>query len=647
MSDATLPDKPNAPAPGNSPGDPLAAHPDTGGAENPGFLMTEATPLPTTSFRDMDNDGDLDIVVTQHGTQSYWLENTIGLRAEAIFSQSIFSRITPTTMTVGDVDGDSTPDLVIGHLSGAKIFHDDGMWSMKSLSIVLDTPHTILLEDLNQDGDTDIIIRDNRELVVFQGCRGEFGAQVMTWPDLGSTPLVGVGDIDVSNTTLEILTVNANTRALGIISHNGFSWQGIRTVSTVQVSSFNVTDLNNDGVDDIYLEDEDGNQVWLESDGSGNIILHNSEPVAIDTSQDQNEATDDSTTDSKNLSSSLIGQQYSSSETSLKTSLLTQVSESESGNETVVRLDSEPTVKTYSFTPVIKFVPVEIPEEPQFDYTADPDLTHETTEDTTADFSSNNGATMINLVCWTACQSSSEGWGDWSHWAEADDIVDAIGSSQNDVIFGNQQDNYLASLDGNDWIFAAGGNDTLVGGDGGDILYGDAGDDILSGQQGSDVLSGGHGQDTMYGGQGDDVLFGKDGNDIILGGDGVEYMYGGAGDDILHGGDGADTMMGDAGSDTFHYACADEGGDTINEFNVAEDTFEFEFGSHTLYVTAEPYSGDLGIEGDTFIWEDDGSGTGKLYYDADTSISGDETLIAEVSLTDPEETLTVDHISIV
>jgi hypothetical protein len=64
-----------------------------------------------------------------------------------------------------------------------------------------------------------------------------------------------------------------------------------------------------------------------------------------------------------------------------------------------------------------------------------------------------------------------------------------VGTTGNDLIFGNGAANTLSSVGGNDELYGYGGNDTLNGGDN---------DDLLIGGAGRDKLSGGTGNDTYY-----------------------------------------------------------------------------------------------------------------------------------------------------
>ena len=103
-------------------------------------------------------------------------------------------------------------------------------------------------------------------------------------------------------------------------------------------------------------------------------------------------------------------------------------------------------------------------------------------------------------------------------------------------------------------VRADGSTDLVIGIE--DVL-GTAYDDILSGQDLENYLAAG---------AGDDVVYGMGGDDTLEGGDGIDTIYGGAGDDRIIGGDGSDLLYGGAGRDTFVIS---DGLDTIGDFNVS------------------------------------------------------------------------------
>ncbi len=90
-----------------------------------------------------------------------------------------------------------------------------------------------------------------------------------------------------------------------------------------------------------------------------------------------------------------------------------------------------------------------------------------------------------------------------------------------------------------------------------------------------DIFDGNDEENKFEGGRGRDVMRGEGGDD---------HLDGGNGRDSLRGGEGADNLTGGRGADRFIYA-NNEGGDTINDFEVKKDSFALNAAS-------------FGIEGD-------------------------------------------------
>lgn len=579
----------------SAPGGPDAG-PPAKGEPGPLYLFPLDSGRPhLITFQDMDSDGDRDIVVAAPGSPAYWLENTLGAKAETLFTDSFFAYSAPTALAAGDLNGNARPDLVIGHQHGLKIFHNDGDWREESVRVRLDHPQAIVVADVDNDGQADIIVRDSQGLVLLKGQSGVFGVQTMSWPNLGSSSVLAVGNFDLSNTTLELLTTSATTGALGMITHSATSWQTFRTIHETTVVTVRVQDINNDGLDDVYVEDSQGREAWLISDGAGSFTAQE----AVDPIQETGSG---SRSPAFNLNGTTNG---GASETFPLKSLGSTSSSGKLGSSLVART-ADP--------------------DPGFDFQAEPDADPGTDPDATADLSASEAAVRFGLT--------------------GDTAVNAVGSSFGDHLSGDDRANVILGRDGNDWIDGQGGNDTLAGGTGHDWLMGGDGNDLLLGGDDHDVLFGDAGNDQLYGNSGDDILFGGSGSDTLLGGEGGDMLFGSNGDDVLCGGLGHDILVGGQGSDTFHYTSPDEGGDLITGFTSGEDVLAFAFGSKTLHTVHEPYAGTLADAGESFVWEITGLGTGKLHYDPDTSLAGDEILIAEVELDDPADTLTIDSITL-
>ncbi|HEY9691409.1 MAG TPA: putative Ig domain-containing protein [Oculatellaceae cyanobacterium] len=176
------------------------------------------------------------------------------------------------------------------------------------------------------------------------------------------------------------------------------------------------------------------------------------------------------------------------------------------------------------------------------------------------------------------------------------------GTTANDKLIGDNNDNVIYGGGGNDTITGGGGSDTIDGGVGtntanyltsttgvfvdlmtgmgyigdaendiltniqnlrgsnyGDVLIGDNNTNYLYGEAGKDIISGAGGTDYLYGGIDDDIINGGTGNDSLYGEAGNDTINGDDGNDILTGGSGADVLDGGIGTDTATYSTSTAG----------------------------------------------------------------------------------------
>ena len=154
------------------------------------------------------------------------------------------------------------------------------------------------------------------------------------------------------------------------------------------------------------------------------------------------------------------------------------------------------------------------------------------------------------------------------------------GSSDRNVIVGNDGSNLLDGKNGNDTLQGKDGDDTLLGGGGVDQLIGgagsdtyqissnedkiietatDDGDDVVESSvsytlganletltlTGTDAINGTGNElaNIIEGNPGDNRLQGEEGDDTLQGGAGNDTFKGGAGDDVIEGGDGTDQVV--------------------------------------------------------------------------------------------------------
>jgi hypothetical protein len=141
-------------------------------------------------------------------------------------------------------------------------------------------------------------------------------------------------------------------------------------------------------------------------------------------------------------------------------------------------------------------------------------------------------------------------------------------------------------------------------------------------------------------------------NETIYGGPGNDTLVGGVGDDTLIGGVGADTLTGGTGRDHFLYQAAAEGGDTIKDFAVAEDSLSFSasgFGAGLIagqqLVAGTNFIADANptatSETGTFLFN---TQTHDLAWDFDGLGAGDAVQIAHF---DTAVSLTINHFEII
>lgn len=98
-------------------------------------------------------------------------------------------------------------------------------------------------------------------------------------------------------------------------------------------------------------------------------------------------------------------------------------------------------------------------------------------------------------------------------------------------------------LGGDDTIDGSTNNDLIFGNEGEDIIRGNVGNDSLFGGKGKDAILAGEGNDSINGGQDGDVVFGESGNDVLVGGKGNDFLLSGNGNDTLVGGVGRDILL--------------------------------------------------------------------------------------------------------
>jgi Ca2+-binding RTX toxin-like protein len=234
-------------------------------------------------------------------------------------------------------------------------------------------------------------------------------------------------------------------------------------------------------------------------------------------------------------------------------------------------------------------------------------------------------------------------------------IEGVVGGAGYDRIYGNAADNYLYGGDFYDDLYGGDGNDFMVGGDSDDWFYGGNGADTMDGGIDTFVDYARY-DDVNYGNltirldnsalntgaaAGDvyiniEGVVGGAGNDTIYGNALVNNLFGQGGNDVIDGLAGSDNLWGSNGSDRFQFTTAlnaTTNVDRINDFAHGTDDIVLAqsifFGIGVVLEASEFRLGTAAGDTNDFIIYN--SGTGQLFYDANGSGAGGQTLFATVT----------------
>jgi Ca2+-binding RTX toxin-like protein len=225
-------------------------------------------------------------------------------------------------------------------------------------------------------------------------------------------------------------------------------------------------------------------------------------------------------------------------------------------------------------------------------------------------------------------------------------IENAIGSSYDDVISGNEVDNAIRGGAGSDKLYGFEGNDTLFGNA---FIFDEAdGNDYIDGGVGHDVMTGGLGDDTYVVDAIEDIVseFADSGNDTVISSVGFalttfvnvenvtltgsaavdvngnasnNVIVGNAGNNILKGGDGADTLSDSSTGDEDQFI-GGSGDDTYYVNSVNEHAFELAGEGTDTVITSLTYCA-LGDAFENLKFTGNGNCVG-IGNDLDNSITG-------------------------
>ncbi len=485
---------------------------------------------------DMDNDGDLDAVVTVGNGQSQVLVND----GDGNFQPSapVFGTSNPRDSAIADFDGDGRLDIALGAgtSEGVRIWRSLGDFEFALMGSALTAgipTNSVSAADLDGDSDVDLLIAANGQHVFLNDGRGNF---LPATSNNGLLPNSGGGysvlaDLNGDGKS-DVLADNSARSGLILINDGtGHFASPLSAPMTLSLEHATIAgDFDSDGDLDVYEANR------YASDGNGHIFFNDGTGNFTDSGQilgrkSEQHADHDCVVGDVDLDGDLdlvVTRDYSDADQMLGSSIW--------------RNDG-----TGHFTEEVG--PFLYPSTVQLgDVDGDGDLDAVVENGTFLDVSLNRTITDIQLPAaggnFEVVRSGADvvvqrfGGEEIYRGGAADIKVLRIqGSAGNDRVDASAINGLALVLNG----FA--GNDTLIGGANTDSLDGGEGNDQLLGQGGDDTLAGGEGLDTLLGGAGRDSLSGGDGNDRLNGQGGADTITGGLGNDCLIGGDGIDLLV--------------------------------------------------------------------------------------------------------
>jgi hypothetical protein len=255
-----------------------------GNFDSPQFITNTLDESRYVTAADIDGDGDMDVLATDlFNDLVIWYENLDGLGNFGT-QQIITSTLDSPNMVISeDVDGDGDLDVIIASRLDNKITwyeNLDGLGNFGPQNIIDSdalTALTVFFADIDGDGIKDVISDSsiNNQPVWYKHLDGlgNFGTQQEITNDTSGSIYVIADDVD-NDGDMDVLNIEFGGETIAWYENDGLGTFGPKQIITFNVTSRNIVsvDLDNDGDKDIlysYQDSLNGFVVWKVNDGFG------------------------------------------------------------------------------------------------------------------------------------------------------------------------------------------------------------------------------------------------------------------------------------------------------------------------------------------------------------------------------------------
>jgi hypothetical protein len=225
-----------------------------------GYQSPQTFAASAIAVGDFNGDGKLDLVVVGGGTTSSNVTILSG-NGDGTFTvgATASAGANPTSVAVGDFNGDGKLDLAIGNQGGDSVSillgNGDGTFAAGSTIAIAAGPNALAIADFNGDGKLDLVVVDNvteqfdaygTVTILLGNGDGTFTAAGPAGGYSGNT--VAVGDFNADG--IADLAVSGDHDSV-LLGEGDGTFTAVGNGPTTDTPSFAVADFNGDGVEDV------------------------------------------------------------------------------------------------------------------------------------------------------------------------------------------------------------------------------------------------------------------------------------------------------------------------------------------------------------------------------------------------------------